>query len=531
VDDVSEIKRITQMLQEQNRAIDALQEQNRALAKRIAELEAAQHAGAQKQEEAENQPGKVETESSDQKQLEKRVEELEAEKAAQEAVTRSIIRQALSTLGSKINESVTFGGTLELLTGAAQVFEGRSERVLRLITAELDFEIQVTDWASASIIIEYDDGTGVVFPTTEGFETSVDRINLDTAWVTIGDPQRFPPFLNAGRIIVPFGISTGDPVADVLTIVDPLTIEVFETKEDTVLIGVAFPTPAPTPATPPVFPPPVRPLVINPLVSLLMRGVGYDAPPTRPPPPTPLIPTPAPPLFNAGLFLYNGDTLQGTGNWEFTDNFGATLGFRTKGNCGRPYDQLGAEGRWWEVFCPWTVDVDVDFNNSVFDSDFLTAEYQSFLRQIGFVPGMAGSVKANLGPVSLVGEWNGAISQAKFADELGTAVSIKPSAWQVSLGYQFDWNPWVEAIGAQGTYFAISYSESYDLAGVTRVLGGVRTRVGAVPRRRFSVGGGEWILDNLKWAIEFTYNQDYSQSENGTGRDAYGLFSKLTYVW
>ena len=31
--------------------------------------------------------------------------------------------------------------------------------------------------------------------------------------------------------------------------------------------------------------------------------------------------------------------------------------------------------------------------------------------------------------------------------------------------YQFDWNPYVEVIGAQGTYFVIGYSESSDLGG------------------------------------------------------------------
>ncbi len=495
----------------------------------IADEIAARHERVQKQEEAESQPRRVE--SRDLKQLEERVKELETEKTAREDATRSIIRQELSTLGSKISGCCALGGTFEMLAGASQVFKGQSERVLRLNTAELDFEIQVNDWTLGSLVIAYDDGRDTLFLTNDGSEASVDRINLDTGFLTFGNPQRFPPFLTAGKIILPFGISTGNPLGSVLTIGDPLTVEAFETKEDAILIGVEFPTPPLTPATPPVTPPPVRPLVINPFLRWVGRGLGFK--PRQPPPLTPITATPAPPLFNGGIYLYNGDTRENfQGDWRPSENFGATVGFRTKGHCGRPFYRLRGS-----AFCPWSIDVDVDYNNSIFDSLFLESEYRDFLfqldqrRGIGFVPGMAVSVKSTLGPVSLIGEWSGAIENATFTDGLGTPIGIKPSAWAVSLGYQFDWNPWVKAIGAQGTYFTINYSESNDLAGVTQVFQGVRTRLGSVPKRRLIVGAGEWILDNLRFAIEYSYNQDYSKNEGGTGRDAHGVFSVVTLVW
>ena len=64
-----------------------------------------------------------------------------------------------------------------------------------------------------------------------------------------------------------------------------------------------------------------------------------------------------------------------------------------RGIVGRPFDQLGGK-----VFCPWSLDVDVDYNSSIFDSRFLEFEYRDFLGQIGFVPAMAASVKGTLGP-------------------------------------------------------------------------------------------------------------------------------------
>ena len=475
-----------------------------------------------------SEPNQAKSENKTLKELEQRIKELENAEAARDAATRSIIQDAMSTVGSKINEAVTLGGTLEVLGGATENFSGQSEGVLRLNTAELDFEIQVNEWTLGSLIFEYDDGTDVIFPTTSGYETGVDRINIDTAFITIGDQQRFPPFVTFGRIILPFGISTGDPVTDVLTIEDPLTIEVFELRNTAIGLGLGFPTPYLAPPTPPVTPPAVRPMVINPLLSSLFRGLGYKAPPRRPPLPTPVTPTQSAPLFNVGIYSYDGSTYEGTdtGGYRPENHFGATAGFRTKGNCGRSYDQLGGS-----MFCPWSIDFDVDYNSSIFDSRFLEFEYQDFLGQIGFVSGMAASIKATLGPVSFIGEWNGATSRATFTDDLDNQISIKPSAWQATLSYQFDWNPWVEEIGAQGDYLAIGYSETSDLSGVTRLVNDEPIRVGFVPKRRFIVSVGEWVLDGVKFSIEYSYNEDYEKSEGGTDNSANAVFSALTLVW
>ena len=281
----------------------------------------------------------------EQERLEQRVKELETAKTTQEDVTRSIIRESVSTLGAKINEQVTLGGALEVLTGWGEDFSGESESVLRLDTAELDLEIQPNDWTLGSIILEYNDGVDTLFPTTDEL-TANDRITIDTAFVTLGDTQRFPPFGTFGRMIVPFGISTGDPVADVLTLEDPLTVEVFEAKEDAILLGFGFPTPALTPAPPPITPPRVRPLVINPLISGLSRRLGFHQPPTRPSPPTLLTPTPAPPLFSGGVYFFDGNTFdQADRGRSPSDHIGATLGFRTQGTCRSSYQGHAADRR------------------------------------------------------------------------------------------------------------------------------------------------------------------------------------------
>ncbi len=503
------------------RDLESLNAEIERLRERVEELEQARisHEGA----------------SAERQELERRIEELETAKVAHEEATRSIIRDTLSTLGSQINEFVVFGGTLEVLTGWGQNFDGTSDSEIRLNTAELDFEIQPTDWVLGSIIFEYDDGADTIFPTTEGFEVSVDRINVDTAFVTLGDTQRFWPFATVGRMIVPFGISTGDPVADVLTLEDPLTVEAFETKEDAIFLGFQFPTPSQAPPTPILTPEPVRPMVLAPFVGWLSHRVGYSPPPPPPPEPSYTIPLPQPPPFTAGVYLYNGSTFNTVepGGWQPEDHIGATVGYRSRLDC-TPYGQRRLEDEeWWDwitFFCPSTLEYTVDYTTSVFESLFLVNGYKGFLDEIGFIPGLATHVKANFGPVALVVEWNGALEDATFEDDTDTFFRIRPSAWQVSLGYQFDWQPWVEAIGAQGTYLAFSYSESNDLEGAIQ---DGPLLVGTVPKRRILVGVGEWVLDGVRIAVEYAHVEDYPRpgAQATTERHANGVFSMLTLEW
>jgi hypothetical protein len=454
--------------------------------------------------------------------LEGRVEELEAAQDASETATRSVISQALGDLGSNINDVVAFGGTFEVLAGWTEDLDRTDESLIRLNTAELDFEISPSPWLLGSLIIQYDDGLDRVFTTEEGDSASIDRVNVDTAFLRIGNPERFPPYAKLGRVIVPFGISTGDPVADVLTIEDPLTVEVFETKQDALLLGIEFPTPPIGPETPIPTPPKARPLLIAPLVAGLASWLGYQPLPTPPPQQTYIsAPKPVPP-FVAGIYAYDGNTYKtegAEGKWNPTKHVGATVGYRNRGACAVP-------------FCiPWSFQVDVDWANSVFEANLLRDEYKVFLDDIAFEPGMAFHTRASLGPVSLVAEWNGALEHTTFRDDAGVRRRISPNAWQVSVAYQLDWNRWVEVIGLQGTYITAGYSESNDLAGVMRDIGGNLVRVGFVPERRFLVGVGEWVLPNLRISVEYSRVDDYGRSRGGTGRSADGVLSLLTFEW
>ncbi|MBX6426960.1 MAG: hypothetical protein IRZ09_13680, partial [Variibacter sp.] len=298
------------------------------------------------------------------------------------------------------------------------------------------------------------------------------------------------------------------------------TTEVFENRQAAVGFEFAWPPPPLGPPAPPVVVPRAEPQVITPFVTNLARWLGYSPLPQRAFRPVPVTPPPDPPPFYGSFSVYKGS--ENFGNGTTIEDFNASLGYRTRGHCGKPYEELRSS-----LVCPWHLDVHVDYNSSVFDSRFLEQNYRPFLRQIGRVPGVAASVKASFGPFALVGEVNSAINEVRFIDALGNPRNITPMTWQVSLAYQFDWNPWITEIGAQGTFVSVAYSGSRDMAGVTDLVGGVPTRVGFVPEHRLLLTAGEWVMDGLRVAVEYSANWDYQPKSGGTGQIAHGAFGSV----
>jgi hypothetical protein len=459
---------------------------------------------------AEPPPAPADSLAEKQRELEERIRELEDAKTAQEDATRRIIRDAMDKTGSQINAATALGGVFEVASGWIEDPQGRYRGTLGLNAAELQFEVSLNPWTLSSIILQYNDGAEFLFVTADGDERQVDRISVDTASLTLGDVYRFAPYMILGRMVVPFGISTGDPVADVMTLEDPLTLEGFEMLEDAIEIGLAFPTPSRTLLPPRREPPPVRPKVLSPAFGKLSGWLGYRPPPAPYAAPLMVIPPTPPPPWHAALIMFRGDTFtpRHREGWRVKSHLGATVGFRTS----------------------W-IDTDVDFTTSLFDSRFLESQYRPYLGGIGFVPGMAATVRTHFGPLPLIAEWNGALEEATFKNDLGQNISIQPWAWQISSGWQFDWNPWMSGLGSEGTYIAVGYSESRELAGVTRLIGGQQVRVGDLPRRKILVGAGEWIWPGVRLALEYSRTDDYEVNRGGTGKSADAIFSVLTYDW
>ena len=457
-----------------------------------------------------------------------RVSELEIVWAAQENATRQIIRDSLSKTGPKINSFLSLSGVVEGVASRTGSFTGPTQENLSLGTAELDFDIKLSDWLTGALVLHFDNGTGAIFPTgnqpvvpTNIPGIGVDRFTLDRTHITVGDLMQFPIAARFGVEVLHFGTSTGVARLDTLSIGTPLTTEVFENRQTAGGLEFAWPTPPRQPPPAPVVVPRVSPLVVAPAVSQLMRWLGYTPLPERPFRPTPVTPLLDPPPFYGSVVTYRGSDSIIPGRTKI-DDYNASLGFRTRGHCGVPYDQLTDS-----LICPWTVDFHVDYDTSVFESRFLRTSYLPFLNQIGRIPGVAASLKTSFGPFAFVGEVNAAVQDARFVDGLGIARNMMPMTWQASIAYQFDWNPWITEIGAQGDFISLGYSGSKDMAGVSILQNGMPTRIGFVPQHRLFLTGGEWVMDGLKVAVEYSANWDYPVSVGGTGKVAHGWFGLI----
>jgi hypothetical protein len=467
------------------------------------------------------------SEAAAKRPLNERVKELEIGWAAQENATRQIVRDTLNKTGPKINNFLTLSGVVEGVASRTRDFNGPTQERLALGTAELDFDIKLSDWLTGALVLHFDNGTGAIFPTGNSPVVptipgvGVDRFTLDRTHILVGDLMQFPIAARFGVEVVHFGTSTGVARLDTLSIGTPLTTEVFENRQTAGGLEFAWPTPPRQPPPAPVVVPRVSPLVVAPAVSQFARWLGYTPLPERPFRPQPVTPPFDPPPFYGSVVTYRGsDSI--IPNRTKIDDYNASLGFRTRGNCGVPYDQLTDS-----LICPWTFDFHVDYDTSVFESRFLHSAYLPFLSQIGRIPGMAASVKTSFGPFAFVGEVNTALKQAQFFDGLGITKSMMPMTWQASIAYQFDWNPWVTEIGAQGDFISVGYSGSKDMAGTIVLNNGLPTRIGFVPQHRLFLTGGEWVMDGLKVAVEYSANWDYPVSGGGTGRVAHGGFGLL----
>jgi hypothetical protein len=189
--------------------------------------------------ELETLKGMVQEVISENRDLRRRVRELEAamtkrEQAAKEAAKESEPAKEVAKEPAKeaakepAKATIELGGAIEVGVGWRRNFARVPGSDLNLETAEVDFEAKLLDWGRGVLAIEWD--------------RDLDKLTVNEALVTLGGSERIPFYLTTGRGVVPFGISSGSTVAakleDTLTLTDPLTIEVFDAKEDYVLLGV-----------------------------------------------------------------------------------------------------------------------------------------------------------------------------------------------------------------------------------------------------------------------------------------------------
>ncbi|MGE4559643.1 MAG: LbtU family siderophore porin [Desulfobulbus sp.] len=159
-------------------------------------------------------------------QLNQRLSEMEKNVQAQQttapskvAIEEEVARQLNEKgPGPKINDYVTLSGSIEGDYKLSQGKDGAHTSEFVLDTVELIMDIEMADWATGTIVLDYDGD-------------DEDRFYLDEANVTLGRTESIPFFLTAGKIYVPFGDFSTNMIQD------PLTQTLGETNPKGAILG------------------------------------------------------------------------------------------------------------------------------------------------------------------------------------------------------------------------------------------------------------------------------------------------------
>jgi hypothetical protein len=133
-----------------------------------------------------------------------------------------VVRGAAAEAGAGPSwaDRVTLSGVVEVEAGFNDGIMGDdtvAESDIALATMELAVDAEISEFSAAHVLFLYEDEEN-------------DNLRLDEATITLG--QVNPLYLTAGRMYVPFGDYTSRMISD------PLTLEMGETREDALLVGV-----------------------------------------------------------------------------------------------------------------------------------------------------------------------------------------------------------------------------------------------------------------------------------------------------
>ena len=185
----------------------------------VPEIEALKHQMQQIIQENQNLKNRVsQLEKGRQETVEPAVTDERIEAQVSKILRHKEKEQLKGDFGHMINKYVDFTGLIEVEGSSSEDFAGVSESDFELASVELGFVGKITDWAAAHLTILYEEGGD-------------DGVLIDDAHIILGNTERFPLYLNAGRLYVPFGNFTTNMISD------PLTLEIAETQETALQVG------------------------------------------------------------------------------------------------------------------------------------------------------------------------------------------------------------------------------------------------------------------------------------------------------
>ncbi|MCW8839738.1 MAG: LbtU family siderophore porin [Gammaproteobacteria bacterium] len=120
--------------------------------------------------------------------------------------------------GGGSGSSMTFSGLVEVEAASGKNREGVSSSDVVLSTVELAAEAHLNAWTHAQVVYLFE-------------EDATEPGEIDQAILTLGNAERSPIYLSAGRMYLPFGNFESGMVSD------PLTLELAEIRESALQLG------------------------------------------------------------------------------------------------------------------------------------------------------------------------------------------------------------------------------------------------------------------------------------------------------
>ena len=170
-------------------------------------------------------------EAADLKQAVEASVEQEKVTPGKEHAGRMNVADRLSTLEKKVSKTAGVNDFLERvdISGLIEVegytasrgsgFDGnRDSSDITLATVELEIDARINEWVSGHLLLLYE-------------EDDTEDFTVDEGIITIGNTEKFPLYLSAGKMYAPFGNFESNMIQD------PLTLELGETRESAVQIG------------------------------------------------------------------------------------------------------------------------------------------------------------------------------------------------------------------------------------------------------------------------------------------------------
>ncbi len=114
-------------------------------------------------------------------------------------------------------EGLEFGALLEVEAGYSRT-KSEDESDITMATVELSGGWQMAEWLRGDLVLLYE-------------EDDTEPMEVDQAAATLGNTEKFPLFLTAGKMYVPFGN------LDSFFISDPIVLGLAETRETAALLG------------------------------------------------------------------------------------------------------------------------------------------------------------------------------------------------------------------------------------------------------------------------------------------------------